>query len=115
VVEVVGTNFVKGSLVRINGVGRETEFVGSTRLRAKLLAEDVERESELVVNVVNPPPGGGVSGALRMRVTAAIAGAAAPPAHVHNDDTEDGCDADAAANVMPDEALPPAEGGVKQS
>lgn len=68
VVDVKGSNFVKGSVVRIKGVNRETEFKDESRLIAKLLPDDLINEGELDVTVFNPPPGGGVSTPLKIRV-----------------------------------------------
>jgi hypothetical protein len=115
VVTVKGSSFVRGSVARVNGVNRETIFRDESRLTAKLLPEDVANEGQIEVVIVNPPPGGGVSTPLKIRVAPfaveyghPAAGAALAEANV------DGCDVEVVA-ATPDEALPPSEGGVAQS
>lgn len=68
VVTVKGTGFVRGAAVRVNGVGRETEFIEATQLTAKLLPDDVANEGELVVTVFNPGPGGGTSTPIKLKI-----------------------------------------------
>jgi hypothetical protein len=68
VVTLKGTGFVEGSVVRINGINRETEFVSPTQLTAKLLPEDVTKEGELEVIVFNPHPGGGNSTPIKIKI-----------------------------------------------
>jgi hypothetical protein len=60
-IEITGAHFSKGAIVRVNNQNRLTEFKGETRLRARLLPEDVAQEGHLEVTVFNPPPGGGAS------------------------------------------------------
>lgn len=78
IVTVTGTGFVKGAAVQINGTNRETEFVDETQLTAKLLEADVAQEGELKVTVINPPPGGGASPALLLKIMPKTSEAAAP-------------------------------------
>lgn len=124
IVTVKGTGFVSGSVVRLNGANRETEFRDSTRLLAKLLPDDVAAEGQLEVFVVSPPPGGGASTPLKIKVAAAQAQppaaareAKASPAAVPLADTVDtdahvdGCDVEI-TDVTADEALPASRGGV---
>ena len=68
IVAVKGTDFVKGTVVRINGTNRETEFKDASLLIAKLLPDDVEQEGELELTVFNPGPGGGVSTPIKLRI-----------------------------------------------
>ncbi len=63
-VTVTGTNFVRGSVVRINGASRTTTYVSSTSLSATLLSEDVNTARTLSVTVFNPTPAGGSSNAV---------------------------------------------------
>ena len=56
-----GTGFVPHSTVYWNGSKRTTQVVSSTRLKAKITAEDVSKIGTGSVTVVNPSPGGGTS------------------------------------------------------
>lgn len=67
-VEVIGTDFAQGAVVRVNGTNRETIFVGETKLTSQLLPTDVEKEGELEIVVYNPPPGGGASTPIRLKI-----------------------------------------------
>ncbi|HEX8317378.1 IPT/TIG domain-containing protein [Longimicrobium sp.] len=58
---VIGTDFVRSSVVRFNGSDRTTKFVSSTELHAKLVAADLANAGSAQVLVVNPQPGGGSS------------------------------------------------------
>jgi hypothetical protein len=70
IVKVMGTGFVKGAAVRVNGTNRETEFVDETQLTAKLLQADVKTAGELEITVFNPPPGGGLSTPIKLTIAA---------------------------------------------
>ncbi len=61
---VFGTSFIQGSVVRWNGLDRETTFISSGELVAAIPAADVAAAGSAQVTVFNPPPGGGVSNAL---------------------------------------------------
>jgi hypothetical protein len=54
ILTVTGENFAKGNRVRWKGVARETTFVSSTTLRAKVLASDVAKAGRYVVSVYRP-------------------------------------------------------------
>jgi C1A family cysteine protease len=58
---VAGTNFIQGSVVRWNGVARTTVYVGPTELQAAITASDISSSGEAAVTVSNPEPGGGIS------------------------------------------------------
>jgi lysophospholipase L1-like esterase len=59
-----GTNFVSGlSVVRWNGTDRTTTYVSATQLTASIPASDIAWAGIASVNVFNPTPGGGTSGA----------------------------------------------------
>lgn len=107
---VKGANFVRGSVVRVNGAGRPTTFTDGTRLLVTLASEDVASEGTLELTVVNPPPGGGESAKLALAVTRA-AGAPSSTPNPAPDEHADGCDVEI-LDAMPDEALPAARGGV---
>ncbi len=59
-----GTEFVPGSVVRWNGVARTTTYVGATALQAAIGSADIVTSGEAFVSVHNPEPGGGSSAAL---------------------------------------------------
>ena len=119
-VVVKGTNFAKGAVVRINGEQRETEYRSASELQARLLPHDVAKEVEHEITVFNPPPGGGASQAIKFVIAVSSLDAGAQPpdvadAVVHeHDESVDGCDAEFNL-ATPDEALPPARGGVSTS
>jgi hypothetical protein len=56
-----GSNFVNGSIVRLNGSNRPTVFVSATQLTAQITAADIQSGATLPVTVFNPAPGGGAS------------------------------------------------------
>jgi Tol biopolymer transport system component len=57
-----GSNFVPSSMVQWDGSSRTTTFVSSTKLQAHIMAADLATAGKVAVTVVNPAPGGGVSG-----------------------------------------------------
>ncbi len=65
---VTGFGFVAGSVVRVSGQARSTNFVSSVQLTARIPAADVARVGGLAVQVVNPEPGGGTSSQVTMEV-----------------------------------------------
>jgi hypothetical protein len=66
-----GSGFVSGSTVQIGGSGRTTTFIGSTQLKATILASDVASAGNKSVTVANPPQGNTVpvSNAVTLTVT----------------------------------------------
>ena len=70
---ITGTNFVAGSIVNFGGSTAATTFVSSTQLTASIPSASIASAGMLGVTVINPPPGGGTSGASSFNVTA-IAG-----------------------------------------
>jgi hypothetical protein len=56
-----GESFVPGSVVRVNGVARTTNFVSANQLEATLPASDFTSAGTRTITVFNPTPGGGVS------------------------------------------------------
>ncbi|MGE0882993.1 MAG: pre-peptidase C-terminal domain-containing protein [Blastocatellales bacterium] len=64
-----GTSFVQGSVVRVNGEDRQTDFVSDTTLAVQITAADVAIASALTINVFNPLPGGGMSNPLTLNIT----------------------------------------------
>lgn len=108
IIALSGAGFVSGSVMRIKGSNRNTEFKDSTRLAATLSPDDLANEGQLDVAVFNPPPGGGTSASLTIRV-------GAPPASTavqgDTDNHVDGCDVEVLSPTA-DEDLPAAHGGV---
>jgi hypothetical protein len=67
---VTGTSFVPGAVVRWNGADRSTAFVSTNQLEASIGPSDIAATGTAQVAVVNPAPGGGVSGTLAFEVVA---------------------------------------------
>jgi hypothetical protein len=64
-----GSGFVQGSVVRMAGADLATAFISSTELRTAIPASMlVTRNQNVAVAVFNPPPGGGLSNAVRFTV-----------------------------------------------
>jgi hypothetical protein len=63
-----GSNFISGSVVRVNGSNRTTTFVSASQLTAQITAADVATGANLSITVFNPSPGGGTSAALTLAV-----------------------------------------------
>jgi hypothetical protein len=63
-----GNGFVSGAAVQWNGATRPTTFVSGGALRAAIAVADIATAGTAQVNVVNPPPGGGVSAALTFTI-----------------------------------------------
>jgi uncharacterized protein (TIGR03437 family) len=58
---VAGSNFVPGTVIRWNGLGRRTTFVDSTHVSAEITADDVSGAGRAVVTAFNSSTGGGSS------------------------------------------------------
>ncbi|HET7456396.1 MAG TPA: hypothetical protein VFJ74_02010, partial [Gemmatimonadaceae bacterium] len=56
-----GSDFVRASVVRWNGVDRPTSFVSTTQLTADIPSADLASAGPASVTVVSPGPGGGTS------------------------------------------------------
>ena len=63
-----GTNFVNGATVQWNGSSRSTSFLSATQLTAAIPAADIAAAGTASVTVLNPAPGGGVSGAVTVSI-----------------------------------------------
>jgi hypothetical protein len=70
VLTVNGTNFVNGSVVRVNGANRATTFVSATQLTAIIPVTDTASAGSLAVSVFTPTPGGGISTSLSFIISA---------------------------------------------
>jgi len=70
-VDVQGTNFVAGSIARVNGSPRATSVAYPTVLSFQLTAADQASPGQLTVEVFNPAPGGGTSAPVRITITSA--------------------------------------------
>jgi hypothetical protein len=68
---VLGSGFVAGSVVRWNGADRATTLISSGELRAAITATDVSTAGTANVAVLNPTPGGGLSGIVPFQIAAA--------------------------------------------
>jgi len=64
-----GSNFISGSVVRVNGSNRTTTLVNSTQLTAAIPASDLAVGALLSITVFTPAPGGGTSTAATLTVT----------------------------------------------
>jgi uncharacterized protein (TIGR03437 family) len=67
---ITGTRFGSNSVVHWNGADRPTTFVSDTQLQATIPASDLVNPTTALINVFNPPPGGGTSNALVFTVIA---------------------------------------------
>ncbi len=63
-----GTSFVQGSVARVNGMDRQTDFVSDTSLAVQIPASDIVAGVNLSITVFNPGPGGGTSNAATLNV-----------------------------------------------
>ena len=68
-ITVTGTNFVSGIMLTVNGSPRNTTYVSATQLTASLTSDDFLNAAPLLLNAVNPQPGGGASGTIPLVVT----------------------------------------------
>ncbi|HEU5232586.1 MAG TPA: hypothetical protein VFU50_06975 [Terriglobales bacterium] len=64
-----GSNFVGGSVVRVNGANRSTTFISTTQLTASIPASDIAAAGNLSITVFNAAPGGGTSSAVTLAVS----------------------------------------------
>lgn len=65
---VTGTNFAPGSVVRWNGEDRTTAFISVTELAAQIPAADIANAGTATVTVFSPSPGGGLSNAITFTI-----------------------------------------------
>lgn len=65
---VTGTNFAPGSVVRWNGADRTTAFISVTELTAQIPASDITNAGTATVTVFSPSPGGGTSNAVTFTI-----------------------------------------------
>ncbi|HWQ34347.1 MAG TPA: IPT/TIG domain-containing protein [Blastocatellia bacterium] len=73
-----GSDFITGSVVRINGQDRTTTFVSATQVTAQIPSSDVAAAGTLQVTVFNPGPGGGLSNSVNLTVQSSGQQAPAP-------------------------------------
>ncbi|HEX8431680.1 MAG TPA: hypothetical protein VF625_10340, partial [Longimicrobium sp.] len=69
---VVGSDFVRASVVRFNGDDRKTEYVSSTELRATLSSTDLASSGTAQIVVMNPQPGGGESNPMELTIEVGV-------------------------------------------
>ena len=67
-----GTGFVSGSVVQWNGTPLATIFVTASQLTAVVPASDIATAGTVLVTVVNPSPGGGVSNAQYLTISSPV-------------------------------------------
>jgi len=67
-VTITGTNFIQVSVVQVNGAARTTTYVSATELTFQLTVNDEATGQILPVTVVNPAPGGGISGSANISI-----------------------------------------------
>ncbi|MCU1251509.1 MAG: hypothetical protein JWQ49_4538, partial [Edaphobacter sp.] len=67
-ITVTGTNFVSGVTLAVNGNPHATTYVSDTQLTASLTVDDFLSAAPLLLNAVNPQPGGGASGTIALVV-----------------------------------------------
>ena len=66
---VTGSGFVPGSIVKFNGSNRVTTFLGATLLAVQILNADLSAAGSFRINVANQAPGGGDSNSVSFTVT----------------------------------------------
>ncbi len=67
---VSGSNFDGGSIVRWNGQDRPTTYVSPQLLQADIPASDAQNAGSAAITVFTPEPGGGASNAVNFTITA---------------------------------------------
>lgn len=65
-----GTNFVAASTLQWNGVNRTTTVLSGTQLQAAIPADQLASPGAAQFSVLNPSPGGGISGSLPIQIQA---------------------------------------------
>ena len=70
---VTGSNFVYGSVVKLNGVAKATNYVSATELIADIPASDILKTGEYDVDIYSPIMGGKTSNAEKFTVQKASA------------------------------------------
>lgn len=63
-----GSNFVPGSVVLFDGVGRASTLISDTQLEALLPTSDIADGGTAAITVFNPEPGGGTSNELSLAI-----------------------------------------------
>ena len=56
-----GAGFISTSIVRFDGIARNTNFISNTQLTVTIIANDLNSTGAFPVTVFNHPPGGGIS------------------------------------------------------
>ena len=72
VIVVTGSDFVSGSVVRVDGADRPTQYLSGTELRATLPGTDFAVTGTRQLVVTNPAPGGGTSNPISLGVRAPV-------------------------------------------
>lgn len=72
-----GTGFISASRIRWNGVERDTVMAGPTQLTAQITAAEIANPGTARITVVNPAPGGGISGEVALTIARPLANVSA--------------------------------------
>jgi trimeric autotransporter adhesin len=75
VVNIVGTGFVAGTGVLVNGASRPATLVSATAMTVALTFADLSTAGSLGITAVNPAPGGGVSSSSSIAINNPVPGA----------------------------------------
>jgi hypothetical protein len=67
-ITITGSGFILGSTAQWNSSARTTTFVSSTQLQIALTVADLASAGTEQITVMNPAPGGGVSGAATLTI-----------------------------------------------
>ncbi|MBB6612206.1 T9SS type A sorting domain-containing protein [Pontibacter sp. Tf4] len=73
---VTGTNFERGSVVRVDGASRTTTYISSTQLQVAIPASDLVLAGNRIITVLNPaPPSNNISNSQTLVVNPAMSAA----------------------------------------
>ena len=65
---IAGTGFIAGSVVKFNGADRTTTFISATQLSIAVTAAEIASTGTITIAVANPAPGGGTSNSLSLPI-----------------------------------------------
>jgi len=74
-VNIVGTGFVAGTGVLVNGAARPATFINATAMKVALTSADLASAGTLGITAVNPAPGGGISASSGIAINNPVPGA----------------------------------------
>lgn len=78
---VAGSNFLDGTVLKINGTARTTSYASGSELTVTLTPQDLSATGSLSIVAVNPSPGGGDSNSVALSIInpAPVLSAVSPP------------------------------------